>query len=49
MDLKFKVIARSARMGLAGVMADGTGKIKLAAVPEDGKANVALLTFLAAH
>lgn len=30
-------------------MADGTVKIKLAAVPEDGKANAALLAFLAAH
>jgi uncharacterized protein YggU (UPF0235/DUF167 family) len=30
-------------------MADGTVKIKLAAVPEDDKANAALLAFLAAH
>jgi uncharacterized protein (TIGR00251 family) len=29
------------------VMADGTIKIDIAAVPEDGKANVALIEFLA--
>ena len=49
MDLKLKVIPRSARTEFAGAMADGTVKIKLAAVPEDGKANAALLAFLAAH
>ena len=49
MDLKLKVTPRSARTEFAGVMADGTVKIKLAAVPEDGKANAALLAFLAAH
>jgi uncharacterized protein (TIGR00251 family) len=32
---------------IKGVMADGTIKIDLAAVPEDGKANAELLRFLA--
>ncbi len=49
MDLKLKVIPRSPRSEFSGVMADGTLKIKLKAIPEDGKANAALLVFLAAH
>lgn len=49
MDLKLKVIPRSPRTEFAGQMADGTLKLKLKAVPEDGKANAALIAFLAAH
>ncbi len=49
MDLKLKVIPRSPRTEFAGEMADGTVKIKLKAVPEDGKANAALIAFLAGH
>jgi uncharacterized protein YggU (UPF0235/DUF167 family) len=49
MDLKLKVIPRSPRTEFAGEMADGTVKLKLKAVPEDGKANAALIAFLAAH
>jgi uncharacterized protein (TIGR00251 family) len=49
MDLKLKVIPRSPRTEFAGEMADGTVKLKLKAVPEDGKANAALITFLAKH
>lgn len=49
MDLKLKVIPRSPRTEFAGEMADGTVKIKLKAVPEDGKANAALIAFLASH
>jgi len=49
MDLKLKIIPRSPRTEFSGVMADGTIKIKLKAVPEDGKANAALIAFLAAH
>lgn len=49
MDLKLKVIPRSQRSEFAGVMADGTVKLKLKAVPEDGKANAALIAFLADH
>lgn len=49
MDLKLKVIPRSSRTEFAGVMDDGTLKVKLKAVPEDGKANRELIAFLAKH
>ena len=48
MDLRVKVIPRSARTELAGVLADGTWKVKVAAAPEKGKANRALCDFIAA-
>ena len=46
MDLRVKVIPRSSRTELAGILADGTWKVKLAAVPEKGKANRALCDFI---
>ena len=49
MTLRVKVIPRSARTEMAGEMADGTLKIKIAAPPEKGKANEALCVFLASH
>ena len=49
MDLKVKVISRSKKTEFAGQMDDGTMKVKVAAVPEDGKANKELCTFLAKH
>ena len=49
MTLRVKVIPRSPRTEFAGEMADGTLKIRLAAVPENGKANDMLCAFLAAH
>ena len=49
MDLKVKVIPRSPRSEMAGVMADGTLKVRLKAVPEDGKANRELCSFLEKH
>ena len=49
MDLKVKAIPRSRKTEFAGEMADGTMKIKVAAVPEDGKANKELCGFLAKH
>jgi hypothetical protein len=47
--VRVKVIPRSARTELAGEMADGTLKIRIAAPPEKGKANDALCVFLAGH
>ena len=49
MDLKVKVIPRSRKTEFAGEMEDGSVKIKVAAVPEDGKANKELCSFLARH
>jgi len=49
MHIRVKVIPRSAKTEIAGTMADGTLKIKVAAPPEKGKANQELLRFLAAH
>lgn len=49
MIIDVKVIPRAAKSELAGVLADGTLKIRIAAAPEKGKANDALIAFLAAH
>ena len=49
MDLKIKVIPRSPRSEIAGTMADGTLRVRIKAVPEDGKANRELCAFLAKH
>jgi uncharacterized protein (TIGR00251 family) len=46
---RVKVIPRSARNEIIGEMADGTIKVKISALPEKGKANDALCTFLAEH
>ncbi len=47
MDLTVKVIPKSSRNEIAGRMADGTLKVKIAAPPEKGKANEELRAFLA--
>jgi len=47
--LRIKVIPRSRKSEIAGTMADGTLKVKIAAPPEKGKANEALCAFLARH
>lgn len=47
MDLRVKVIPKSSTTELVGYLADGTWKVKVAAVPEKGKANKALCEFLA--
>ena len=49
MTLRVKVIPRSPKSEIAGTMADGTLKVKIAAPPEKGKANEALCVFLAWH
>lgn len=42
-----KVTPRSKRTAVLGTLADGSIKIAVAAPPEDGKANAALVRFLA--
>ena len=49
MILRVKVIPRSAKTEIVATMADGTVKIKIAALPEKGKANAELIRFLAEH
>ena len=47
MDIRVKVIPKSSKTELAGYLPDGTWKVKVAAVPEKGKANRELIEFLA--
>jgi uncharacterized protein len=47
--VRVKVTPRSTRSEVAGELADGTLKVRIAAVPEHGKANLALIALLAAH
>jgi uncharacterized protein len=47
LEIKVKVIPRASRSEFAGTLEDGTVKVKLKAVPEDGKANQELIRFLA--
>lgn len=49
MTVRVKVIPRSPRSELAGELADGTLKVRIAAPPERGKANEELCRFLAQH
>lgn len=49
MVLHVKVIPRAQRSEVMGEMADGTLKVRVAAVPEEGRANEELCRVLAAH
>ncbi len=49
MTVRVKVIPRSASSGIAGELADGTLRVKVAAAPEKGKANEELCRILAEH
>lgn len=49
MEVNVKVIPRSSKSEVIGEMADGALKVKLAAVPEKGKANQELCEVLARH
>ena len=47
LSLKIRVIPKSPKTEWAGILEDGTIKVKVAAVPEKGKANDELIRFLA--
>jgi uncharacterized protein (TIGR00251 family) len=47
LSLRIKVIPKSQRTEAVGLMTDGAIKVKVAAVPEKGKANAALCDYLA--
>lgn len=49
MTLRVKVTPRSSRSEIVGQLSDGTLKVKIAAVPERGKANEELCRVLAEH
>lgn len=49
MTVHVKVVPRARRTELAGKMADGTLKVRVAAAPEKGAANEELCAFLARH
>ncbi|MFN7935669.1 MAG: DUF167 domain-containing protein [Bryobacteraceae bacterium] len=47
--VRIKVIPKSPKNEIVGAMADGTLKVRIAAVAEKGKANAELIGFLAKH
>jgi hypothetical protein len=47
LSLKIRVVPKSPKTEWGGVLDDGTIKVKVAAVPEKGKANDELIRFLA--
>jgi hypothetical protein len=49
MDLSVKVVPRAARSEVVGPMDDGSLKVRIAAVPEKGRANAELCAVLAKH
>jgi uncharacterized protein (TIGR00251 family) len=44
--LSLKVIPKSSKNEIAGILEDGTIKLKITAAPERGKANAAIIEFL---
>lgn len=49
LDLPIKLIPRSSKNEIVGWQADGRLKIKITAPPVNGRANAALIAFLAKH
>lgn len=49
MKISVRVIPRSSKNEIAGLMADGTLKIKLKAAPVEGEANESLTNILSKH
>ena len=47
LSLTIKVIAKSSRNEIVGMLEDGTLKLKIAAAPEKGKANAEICAYLA--
>jgi uncharacterized protein (TIGR00251 family) len=47
LHLRIKATPKSAATGIAGVMEDGTLRVKIAAAPERGRANAELCAWLA--
>jgi uncharacterized protein len=47
LTLMLKVIPKSSRNEIVGILEDGTLKVKITAAPEKGKANAAICEFLA--
>ena len=49
MEFLVKVIPKSSKTEFVGYLPDGIWKVRIAAVPEKGKANKELIEFLARH
>jgi uncharacterized protein len=49
LTLTLKVIPKSSRNEIVGLLEDGSLKLKIAAAPEKGKANAAICEFLASE